>query len=124
MNKSILIGRTTREPDIRTTTSGKKVATFTLAVDRDFKSQSGEREADFIPCVAWGKLAEIVERYVPKGKQIAVCGRIQTRNYDAPDGSKRYITEIIVSELQLLGSKQEQPQEPMLTEIEDDELPF
>ena len=130
MNKAILIGRTTKEPEIRATTSGKQVATFTLAVDRDFKNAQGEREADFIPCVAWGKLAEICEKYVAKGKQIAVCGRIQTRTYDDQNGQKRYITEIIVNDLQLLGSRQggqapqEQPQQPFVEINQPDDLPF
>ena len=130
MNKAILIGRTTKEPEIRATTSGKQVATFTLAVDRDFKNAQGEREADFIPCVAWGKLAEICEKYVAKGKQIAVCGRIQTRTYDDQNGQKRYITEIIVNDLQLLGSRQggqapqEQPQQPFAEINQPDDLPF
>lgn len=124
MNKWVGVGRSVRDSEVRSTTTGKQVATFTLAVDRDFKNAQGEREADFIPCVVWGKLAEVCGKYVTKGKQIAVCGRIQTRTYDAQDGSKRYITEIIVSDLQLLGSRQEaQPQEPFV-EVETDDLPF
>lgn len=130
MNKIILIGRSTKDAELRYTQTGKQVATFTLAVDRDFKNAQGEREADFIPCVVWGKLAEICEKYVTKGKQIAVAGRIQTRTYDAPDGSKRYITEVIVSDLQLLGGRQEgqaeQSQKPAFEEVNMDnqELPF
>lgn len=107
MNKIILIGRSTKDAELRYTQTGKQVATFALAVDRDFKNAQGEREVDFIPCVVWGKLAEIAGRYVTKGKQLAVAGRIQTRNYEDKDGQRRYITEIIVSDLQLLGSRQD-----------------
>ncbi len=127
MNKIILIGRTTKDCDIRSTSTGKQVASFTLAVDRDFKNAQGEREADFLPCVVWGKLSEVCEKYVTKGKQIAIAGRIQTRNYEDKDGQRRYITEVIVSDLQLLGSRQDaqQPQEPEYTEVDNsDELPF
>jgi single-strand DNA-binding protein len=108
MNKIVLIGRSTKDTEIRSTSTGKLVASFTLAVDRDYKNAQGEREADFIPCVVWGKLAEICERYITKGKQVAVAGRIQTRNYEDKNGQRRYITEVIVSDLQLLGSRQEQ----------------
>lgn len=108
INKAIIIGRSTKDAEMRSTSTGKQVATFTLAVDRDYKNAQGEREADFIPCVVWGKLAEIAGKYVTKGKQLAVAGRIQTRNYEDKDGQKRYITEIIVSDMQLLGSRQEQ----------------
>lgn len=127
MNKWVGVGRSVRDSEVRSTTTGKQVATFTLAVDRDFKNAQGEREADFIPCVVWGKLAEIAGRYVAKGKQLAVAGRIQTRNYEDKNGQRRYITEIIVSDLQLLGSRQDaQEQQPQFDEIEidDGELPF
>lgn len=127
MNKFVAVGRTTKDCDIRSTSTGKQVASFTLAVDRDFKNAQGEREADFLPCVVWGKLSEVCEKYVTKGKQLAVAGRIQTRNYEDKDGQRRYITEVIVSDLQLLGSRQDaqQPQEPEYTEVEPDtELPF
>lgn len=124
MNKIILIGRSVRDSEVRSTSSGKQVATFTLAVDRDFKNAQGEREADFLPCVVWGKLAEIAGKYVTKGKQLAVAGRIQTRNYEDKDGQRRYITEIIVSDLQLLGSRQDAQQEPELEEVGNDTLPF
>lgn len=108
INKAIIIGCSTKDAELRHTQTGKQVATFTLAVDRDYKNAQGERDADFIPCVAWGKLAEICERYITKGKQVAVVGRIQTRNYEDNNGQRRYITEIIVSDMQLLGSRQEQ----------------
>ena len=128
INKVVLIGRSTKDAELRHTQTGKQVTTFTLAVDRDYKNAQGEREADFIPCVAWGKLAEICERYITKGKQVAVAGKIQTRNYEDKNGQRRYITEIIVSDMQLLGSRQDaqqQPQAPALEPVETpDDLPF
>lgn len=128
INKAIIIGRSTKDAEMRSTSTGKQVTTFTLAVDRDYKTAQGEREADFIPCVAWGKLAEIAGKYVTKGKQLAVAGRIQTRNYEDNNGQRKYITEIIVSDMQLLGSRQDaqqQPQAPALEPVETpDDLPF
>ena len=128
MNKIVLIGRSTKDVEIRSTSTGKLVATFTLAVDRDYKNAQGERDVDFIPCVAWGKLAEICERYITKGKQVAVAGRIQIRNYEDKNGQRRYITEVIVSDLQLLGSRQEQQAQDAPRGFEpmeyDDSLPF
>lgn len=93
MNKVILIGRLTRDPELRTIANGTPTATFSLAVDRNFTNQQGEREADFINCVVWRKQAENLAKYCTKGSQVAVEGRIQTRNYDAQDGTKRYVTE-------------------------------
>lgn len=107
MNHVTLIGRLTKDPEVRYTQSGTPVGTFTLAVDRRV-AKDKPKEADFIPCIVWGKMAEgVVKNYCYKGKQIAVEGRIQVRSYDAKDGSKRYVTEVIVSELELLGSKNE-----------------
>lgn len=107
MNKCHIIGRMTKDPEVRYTQGGTAVATFTLAVDRRV-AKDKPKEADFIPCVVWGKMADgVVKNYCYKGKQIAVEGRIQVRSYDAKDGSKRYVTEVIVSELELLGSKNE-----------------
>ena len=97
MNKVILIGRLTKEPDIRLTPAGLKVAHYTLAVDRKFK-KDGEPDADFIPCVAFGKPAEFTEKYLSKGAKIAICGRLQTRSYEDKYGQKKYVTEIIVDE--------------------------
>ena len=107
MNKCHIIGRMTKDPEVRYTQGGTAVATFTLAVDRRV-AKDKPKEADFIPCVVWGKMADgVVKNYCYKGKQIAVEGRIQVRSYDAKDGSKRYVTEVIVNELALLGSKNE-----------------
>lgn len=104
MNKCYIIGRLTKDPEVRYTQSGTPVATFTLAVDRRV-AKDKDKEADFIPCVVWSKTAEVVGNYCKKGKQVAVNGRIQVRSYDAKDGTKRYVTEVIVNELELLGGK-------------------
>lgn len=95
MNRIILMGRLTKEPDVRYTQSGKVVAGFTLAVDRPFTSQSGQKEADFINCQLWGKQAETFGNSVNKGQRVLVEGRLQIRAYDAKDGSKRWITEVV-----------------------------
>ena len=108
MNKAILIGRLTRDPELRTTTSGIANTTFTIAVDRPFTSQSGQREADFLNCVSWRKQAENIAKYCTKGSQVAVEGRIQIRSYDAQDGTKRYVTEIICDNVTFLGSRNNQ----------------
>ena len=105
MNKVILIGRLTRDPEMRTTTTGNATASFTIAVSRPFTNQQGEREADFINCVVWRKQAENVSKYCSKGSQVAVEGRLQTRSYDANDGTKRYVTEVIADNVTFLGSR-------------------
>ncbi|MBR2572400.1 MAG: single-stranded DNA-binding protein [Clostridia bacterium] len=141
MNKAILIGRLTRDPETRTTQSGVTRTTFTLAVDRRFPNQQGVREADFINIVAWRQLADLCGRYLTKGRQAAVIGQIQTRSYDAQDGTKRYVTEVVADEVEFLGSKNdapprtfnEAPAEPApdasapggtYADVDDDELPF
>ena len=105
MNKVILIGRLTRDPELRYTSSNVPTATFSIAVDRTFTNQNGEREADFINIVVWRKQAENCKNYLSKGSQVAVEGRIQTRNYDAQDGTKRYVTEVICDNVTFLGSR-------------------
>jgi len=105
MNKVFLIGRLTRDPELRYTGSNIPVATFSLAVNRNFTGQSGEREADFINIVVWRKQAENVKNYLTQGSQVAIDGRIQTRTYDGEDGKKRYITEVIADNVEFLGSK-------------------
>ena len=107
MNKVILIGRLTRDPELRTIASGNATTSFTIAVNRNFTNQNGEREADFINCVAWRKQAENVAKYCTKGSQVAVEGRIQTRNYDAQDGTKRYVTEVVVENIEFVGGRNE-----------------
>ncbi|MBC3888460.1 single-stranded DNA-binding protein [Acetobacterium paludosum] len=104
MNKVILVGRLTRDPDVKNTTTGKAVATFTLAVDRRFKNKDGQKEADFVPIVVWGKQAEIAGQYLSKGSQIGVSGRLQVRSYDAQDGQRRYVTEVVADEISFLSS--------------------
>jgi single-strand DNA-binding protein len=103
MNKVVLIGRLTKDPELKFTPgTGTAVATLTLAVDRRVPNKSGQREADFVPIVVWGKQAESTANYMSKGKLMGVSGRIQTRSYDAKDGSKRYVTEIVAEEVQFL----------------------
>ena len=105
MNKVFLIGRLTRDPELRYTGSNVPVATFSLAVNRNFTNQAGEREADFINIVVWRKQAENVKNYLSQGSQVAVDGRIQTRSYDDQEGNKRYVTEVVADNVEFLGSK-------------------
>ena len=104
-NKVVLVGRTTREVELRRTNSGTAVATFTLAVDNRFVLKDGKPSTDFISCVAWSNTAETMEKYVRKGALILVEGRIQTRNYDNKDGNKVYITEVVVENMRMLESR-------------------
>ena len=102
MNKVVLIGRATVDPTLKFTPgTGTAVCTLTIAVDRR-NSKEGQKEADFIPIVIWGKQAESTATYVAKGRLIGVSGRLQVRNYDAKDGTKRYVTEVIADEVQFL----------------------
>ena len=100
LNRALLVGRLTRDPELRRTGSGKAVTSFNLAVERNFKSD--DQEADFINCVCWGKIAENTERYCSKGSMVSVDGRIQTRNYDDKNGKKVYITEVLVNSISFL----------------------
>lgn len=103
MNKVVLIGRLAKDPELKFTSgTGVAVATFTLAVDRNYVSQSGQKEADFIPIVCWRKLAENVANNLSKGRLAAVSGSIQTRKYQAQDGSNRYVTEVLADEIKFL----------------------
>ena len=141
MNKAILIGNLANDPESRTTASGVSVCQFRLAVQRRFANQQGVREADFFNIVAWRQTAELCARYLTKGRKVAVEGTIQNRSYDAQDGSKRYITEIVADQVEFLSSPQGDrqqradnpppPSEPSgytsdpdaFTDV-DDELPF
>jgi len=130
MNHVTLIGRLTRDPELRYTQSGKAFATFTLAVDRKFKKDQ-QTQADFIPCMAWDKLAEIVGNNLAKGRRVGVEGRLQTRTYDAKDGSKRSAFDVMVDELEFLDAKQgqqsqgqNQPQQAYQPALTDEEIPF
>ena len=105
MNKAFLIGRLTRDPELRMTQSQIPVATFTIAVDRKFKDQSGEKQTDFINIVAWRGTAEFVQKYFQKGSKIVVIGSMQVRNYEDKDGNKRTATEIVADEVEFAESK-------------------
>lgn len=124
MNKCHIIGRMTKDPEVRYTQGGTAVATFTLAVDRRV-AKDKPKEADFIPCVVWGKMADgVVKNYCHKGKQVAVEGRIQVRSYDAKDGTKRYVTEVVVNELELLSKSEDGNKQGGGNYPTDDEIPF
>lgn len=140
MNKVVLIGRLTKDPELKYTPgSGTAVTTITLAVDRRF-SKDGQREADFIPVVIWGKSAESTAQYMGKGKLLGVSGRIQTRSYEAKDGGRRYVTEVVAEEIKFLewGSKNQSNDESSsdnnnqgyessfgdMTPIDDGDIPF
>src|SRR5690606_38411480 len=128
LNKVVLIGRLTKDPDLRYTQSGIAVARFTLAVDRGFKNQDGEKQADFIPITVWRGVAESCVKYLSKGRLVAVVGRIQTGSYDK-DGQRHYTTEVVADEVRFLewGNKQEQGQDDIqgfAPYENDEELPF
>lgn len=145
MNKVILIGNLASDPESRTTQSGIAQCSFRLAVQRRFKGANGERETDFLPVVCWRQTAEFAQRYLAKGRKVAVEGSIQTRSYDAQDGSKRYVTEIIADSVEAVGGREDgaqnaqnaqnvqnargaqkpaQNRQDGFTEVNDDELPF
>ena len=102
MNKIFLLGRLTREPEVRTTPTGKNVVVFSLAVDRPYKGRDGKAEADFINIVTWNKTAELVGTYVHKGERILVEGRLQIRSYEGKDGQKHYVTEVIADRVEFI----------------------
>lgn len=104
LNRVILIGRLTKDPELRYTPSGVAVTQFNLAVDRQFNSGDGKREADFIPIVTWRQLAETCANYLRKGRLTAVEGRIQTRNYEGNDGKRVYVTEVVADNVRFLES--------------------
>ena len=108
MNKAILMGRLTRDPEMRTTTGQVPVCTFTLAIDRRYKTASGEKQADFIPIVAWRQQAEFCAKYFRKGSRMLVVGSIQTRSYTDKDGNKRTATEVVADEISFVDSKREE----------------
>lgn len=105
MNRVVLIGRLARDPELRYTSSNIATCTFSLAVNRNFTNQAGEREADFINIVVWRKQAENCKNYLNQGSQVAVEGRIQTRNYEDQNGQKRYVTEVVADNVQFLDTK-------------------
>ena len=105
MNKVLLVGRLTRDPELRTTPSGMAVARFTLAVSQNFTNKNGERGADFINCSAWGRQAGNISKYCQKGSLVSAEGRIRTGSYDAQDGTKRYTTEVVCDMVNFLSTK-------------------
>ncbi len=111
MNKVFLIGRLVKDPELRYTESNIAVATFSIAVNRNFANQNGERETDFINIVVWRKQAENVKNYLTQGSQVAIDGRIQTRSYEDKDGQKRYVTEVIAENIQFLDTKKKESNE-------------
>jgi len=118
LNKVILIGRLTRDPELRYTTQNRAVTQISLAVSRNFTNQNGERQTDFINVVVWDKQAENVKKYLGKGRLVAVEGRIQTRNYDDKDGKKVYVTEVLASSVQFLESRSQVAASTGMSEME------
>ena len=126
MNQVSLTGRLTKDPELRYITTGDAISSFTLAVNRPFKSQSGENTADFISCVAFRRQAELITQYCQKGSQIGVEGRIQTRSWDGQDGKRQYRTDVVVERVEFLSrskKQEEAPEEPESTS-EDESVPF
>ena len=139
MNQAILIGNLVRDPELRETVSGTPVCTFTVAVNRRYANQQGEREADYIPVVAWRGLATLCSLHLGKGDKCAVTGTMQTRSYIGKDGGRRYMTEVVADEVAFLGTPQggkpappppaPRPQQTRIDVAEagymtDDDLPF
>ncbi len=142
MNKVILIGNLTRDPEMRTTTGGVPVCSFAIAVNRRFKNAEGQQETDFFNVSAWRQLGELCGRFLQKGRKVCVIGSIQLRNYDAQDGSKRTAVDVVADEVEFLNSQQQGGAEPSIapartnapsyapanesgfTQVDDDELPF
>jgi len=112
LNRVVIVGRLTRDPDLRYTPSGVAVANFTVAANRPFRNQQGEQEADFINCVSWRKQAENLANYMKKGSLIGVDGRIQTRSYEGQDGKMVYVTEVLAENIQFLEPRSSQQQRP------------
>ncbi|MPW26419.1 single-stranded DNA-binding protein [Alkalibaculum sp. M08DMB] len=132
MNKVMLVGRLTKAPELRYTSQGSPVAGFTLAIDRRGKKDQ-KKQADYISVIVWGSMGENSSKYLHKGSQAAIFGRLQTRSYNANDGTKRYVVEVVAEEVQFLDSKKESDKSssegfgtPLddFTPIEDDDLPF
>lgn len=113
VNRVVLVGRLTKDPEMRRTSNDVPLVTFQLAVNRPFRNQQGETDADFIRCVVWRRQAENVEKYVSKGNMVGVDGRIQSRTYDDQDGNRRYVTEVVADSVQFLEPKGTQPPRDM-----------
>lgn len=108
LNRVILMGRITQDLELRTTSGGQSVLTFTMAVERNFVRQGEERQADFITCVAWRQQAEFINRYFSKGRMIAIEGNLRTRTYDDKNGSRHYVTEVYVDQVSFTGERAQQ----------------
>lgn len=133
LNKVFMQGRLVDDPELRHTPNGVAVASFRIAVDRDFKDKSGERQADFVNVIAWRATAEFVSKFFSKGRMAIVEGKLQSRNYEDKDGNKRYALEVIADNVYFVDSKKDQAAEkepefqpPQFTEYQDDDgdLPF
>jgi hypothetical protein len=124
MNKIILIGRLTKDIEIRYTQNQKEVGSFDLAVNRNYKNSNGGHDTDFFKCIAWGNLAKIIQTYTSKGYQIAIEGRVENRTYQANDGTNRYVTEVVVEGMQLLDSKRNYAKTEQEEIVQSDDLPF
>ena len=136
INNIVLVGRLTKDPDLRNTPSNKAVATFTLAVNRTFKNANGERDADFVNCVIWGKSAENLSNWIKKGNLIGITGHIQTRNYENQQGQRVYVTEVVAETFQTLEKRDNSANQASMEssmpshlagnpmDIQDSDLPF
>ena len=122
MNRVILIGNLTRDPELRYTPEGTPVASFTVAVNRSFVNREGEREADFVPIVVWRKRAETCSEYLMKGSQVAIDGRLQIRTYEDKDGIRRWVTEVVAYRVEFLQRLKKQPS-PEVSEEKSEEKP-
>jgi single-strand DNA-binding protein len=128
INNVVLVGRLTRDAELRYTPQNQAVATFNLAVNRNFKNQSGEREADFINCVIWRQAAENLANWAKKGSLIGITGRIQTRSYENQQGQRVYVTEVVADSFQILekrdNSANQSSMDSQMPPFSDDDLPF
>jgi single-strand DNA-binding protein len=124
LNTVILIGRLTRDPELRYTGGGTAVASFTLAVDRPFNNQQGERETDFIDIVCWRQLAEQVSQHLTKGRLVAVEGRLQIRSYETQDGQRRKVAEVVANTVRFLDRPRAAASAESEPAADDDEVPF
>lgn len=122
LNRVVLVGRLTRDPELKYTANGVAVANFTIACNRPYKNQQGENEADFINCVVWRKPAENLANYMKKGGLIGVDGRIQTRSYEGQDGKKVYVTEVVAENIQFLESRNSQPKQQQRVDVYNNEV--
>ncbi len=132
MNKCILVGNLARDPELTTTSNGVAVCRFSIAVSRRYANSDGERETDFLNIVVWRNLGENCHKFLKKGSKVGIVGNIQSRSYDATDGTKRYVTEIVAEEVEFLSTKSQDGDAPKtsneevtkLQPIDDDGLPF